>query len=170
MEIEALDLSPHVRHAAELLQAAYPDVVFTSGRRDARGQARAMAANTIRYGVGWLGQTYTNQAMVQQLEAWMEGHLEQTASVAQMGEGFYQTLVRDQAGHLLQFPHCRGDAFDVACPRYSDGRIDEARTSAIKQFLERLPPESRLEKVLTREGQHRVIHAQFHALPQSVPV
>jgi hypothetical protein len=163
MTIDQLDLNPHAQQAAQLVLAAYPDVVFTSGRRDARGQARAMAANTIRYGVAWLGQTYKNQAMVQQLEAWMEQHLDQIASINQMGEGFYQTLVLDQAGALAQFPHCRGDAFDAACPRFADGRIDEPRTSAIKQFLERLPSYLRLEKVLSREGAHRVIHAQFYA-------
>ena len=129
-----------------------------------------MATNTIRYGVGWLGQTYKNQEMVRQLEDWMETHLAQTASVNQMGEGFYQTLVRDQAGQLAQFPHCRGDAFDCACPTFSDGRIDEARTSAIKQFLERLPKEFGVEKVLTREGDHRVIHVQFVHQPEAVQV
>lgn len=170
MTIDDLHLNPHAATAARLLLKAYPETVFTSGRRDARQQARAMATNTIRYGVGWLGQTYKNQAMVQQLEEWMESHLDQTASVNQMGEGFYQTLSRDQAGHLLQFPHCRGDAFDCACPTFADGRIDEARTSAIKQFLERMAGNLHLDKVLTREGSHRVIHVQFFPQPQAVQV
>lgn len=158
-DLHALKLSPVAHHAAEAVLAAYPDAVFTSGRRDARQQAKAMAANTIRYGVGWLGQTYKNQDMVKQLETWMEEHLDQTASVEQLGEGFYATLVSQQAGQFAQFPHCRGDAFDIACPRLGIGGIDEARTHAIKQCIERQPG---CQLVLTREGGLRLIHAQFH--------
>jgi hypothetical protein len=167
MTIDDLDLSPYAKQAAQAVLTAYPDAIFTSGRRDAKGQAKAMAANTIRYGVGWLGETYKNQDMVRQLEEWMEQHLDQTASVKEMGEGFYQTLVHQQAGQLAQFPHCRGDAFDLACPRYADGRIDEQRTSAMKHFIERLPE---IQLVLTREGNHRVIHAQFFHATEAVQV
>ena len=170
LSIKEMKLSPNAQRAAELVLAAHPSVVFTSGRRDVRDQARAMAANTIRYGVEWLGQTYRNQEMVQQLEQWMEQNLEKTASLPLMTEGFYAALVSGQAGQFAQFPHCRGDAFDIQCPRFESGQIDERETAAIKQTIERLPVKLGLQLILTREGQHRVIHAQFNHVPESVEV
>lgn len=167
MTITDLQLAPTAQHAAEAVLAAYPEIVFTSGRRDARAQAKAMAANTIRYGVDWLRQTYKNLEMVRQLEDWIEANTAHASSVERLSEGFYTTLVTQQAGHLDQFPHCRGDAFDCAIPRYADGRVNESRTSAIQQFLERLPG---VQLVLTREGALRVIHCQCTHAPVSVPI
>ena len=168
MTIDELGLSANARYAAQLVLARHPDVVFTSGKRDVREQARAMATNTLRYGIAWLGQTYKNRQMVEDLESWMEAHLDQTASIGQMTEGFYLTLQSTQAGQLAQFPHCRGDAFDIACPRYADGRINEDETQRIKHGIETLPLECGLQLVLTREGDHRVIHAQFLHAAESV--
>jgi len=165
LTIEEMQLAPNAKRAAQLTRAAHPGVVFTSGRRDVRGQARAMAENTIRHGVGWLNSTYKNKEMVQQLEDWMEEHLDQTASSKQLAEGFYQTLVTMQAGRLAQFPHCRGDAWDIHCPRFADGRIDELSVSLIRRTIEALPVPLGLQLIVTREGEHRVIHAQFaHAV------
>ena len=159
--IDQLHLSPHAKRAAELVLADHPDVLFTSGRRDVRTQAAAMATNTIRYGVGWLGQTYKNQSMVQELEQWMEEHLDQTASVKAMTEGFYASLVSGQAGALTQFPHCRGDAFDIHCPQFEHDQIDERAVNAMVYTIQQLPFALGLEYVTSREGAHRVIHAQF---------
>ena len=170
LSIDEMQLAPNATRAAQMVRDTHPSVVFTSGRRDARAQARAMAENTIRYGVGWLGQTYRNQAMVSELEQWMEEHLEQTASKEQMGEGFYQTLIVSQAGALSQFPHCRGDAFDIHCPRFADGRIDESSVSLIRRTIEALPVGLGLQLILTREGSHRLIHAQFAHAVEAVNV
>jgi hypothetical protein len=46
--IEKLDLAPAARAAAYELKRLHPEVVFTSGRRDKVGQARAMASNVVR--------------------------------------------------------------------------------------------------------------------------
>lgn len=161
LTIDAMQLSPNAKRAAELVYAAHPDVVFTSGRRDARDQARAMAENTIRYGAEWLRGTYRNQDMVRSLEAWIAQHPEHTSSVTLLGQGFYDTLITTQPGQLAQFPHCRGDAFDIQCPRYGSGQIDEQTTAQIRHTIETLPIPLGLQLILTREGQHRVIHAQF---------
>ena len=161
LTIEEMQLAPNAKRAAQMVRDTHPGVIFTSGRRDVRGQASAMAENTIRHGVGWLNSTYKNKEMVQQLEDWMESNLDKTASKQQMTEGFYQTLVSLQAGRLAQFPHCRGDAFDIQCPRFADGRIDELSVSLIRRTIEALPVELGLQLILTREGEHRVIHAQF---------
>jgi hypothetical protein len=170
LTIDQMKLSPNARQGAVIVLQAHPDVLFTSGRRDPRDQARVMAENVIRYGVGWLGQTYKNQQMVQSLEEWMEQNLEKTASRTMMGEGFYLTLTSTQAGQLSQFPHCRGDAFDIQCPRFTDGRIDEVQTSAIRRTIERLPINLGLQLVITKEGNHRVIHAQFNHAVESKEV
>lgn len=165
-----MHLSPNAQDAARIVLAQHPDVVFTSGRRDARDQARAMAENTIRYGTDWLGQTYKNQQMVSSLVRWAHTHLDQVGSVSLMTEGFYQTLVNEQAGQLSQFPHCRGDAFDIQCPRFADGRIDEQAVTNIRRTIETLPNRLGLQLILTREGAHRVVHAQFNHATEAVPV
>lgn len=170
MTIADLHLSPNARKAAEIVQMKHPLVHFTSGRRDVRDQARVMAENTIRYGVGWLGDTYKNRQMVEQLEQWMEENLEKTASLPLMTEGFYLTLTSAQAGQLMQFPHCRGDAFDIQCPRFASGQVDEKETSAIRHTIETLPNHLGLQLILTKEGAHRVIHAQFNHQPEPVQV
>ena len=170
LTIDQMHLSPNARRAAQLVLMAHPTVIFSSGRRDARGQAHAMAVNTIRYGVGWLGQTYKNQDMVQNLERWMELNLEKTASVNLMTEGFLDTLMTEHAGQLAQFPHCRGDAFDIQCPRFESGQIDEDATAKIQRTIESLPVELGLQLILTREGQARVIHAQFNHVVDAVKV
>jgi hypothetical protein len=170
LTIEDMKLSQNAKRAAQLILSYHPTVVFTSGRRDARDQARAMAANTIRYGVGWLGQTYKNQNMVRSLEEWMEQHLDQTASEKLMTEGFYQTILTTQAGQLAQFPHCRGDAIDIQCPRYASGQVDEPAVLRIKHTIETLPNELGLQLIVTREGSLRIIHAQFNHVVESVEV
>jgi len=170
MTIEQLRLSPNAQHAAQIVQAKHPTVLFTSGRRDVREQARVMAENTIRYGVGWLGETYKNRQMVESLEDWMEQNLDKTSSVPMMTEGFYVTLTSTMPGQLMQFPHCRGDAFDIQCPRFASGQVDEQTVSQIRHTLETLPNELGLQLILTKEGAHRVIHAQFAHTVESVEV
>jgi hypothetical protein len=171
LTIDEMQLSQNAKRAAQLMLSHHPTIVFTSGRRDVRDQARAMAQNTIRYGADWLGQTYKNQEMVRSLEDWIAQHMEQTASEKLMTEGFYTTLVVTQAGQFAQFPHCRGDAFDIQCPRWESGQIDEQAVLRITHTLETLPNELGLQLVLTREGAHRIIHAQFaHAIESAVEV
>lgn len=170
LTIAQMRLSPNAAHAAQIVMAQHPTAIFTSGRRDMREQAKAMAVNTIKYGVGWLGDTYKNKQMVAELEEWMEQNLEKTASIQMLTEGFYLTLTEKQAGQLSQFPHPRGDAWDIACPRFSNDQIDEAETLRIKQTIEALPVSLGLQLILTREGTHRIIHAQFNHAVEAVHV
>lgn len=170
LTIDDLRLSPNARQGAVIVLAKHPGIVFTSGRRDVRDQARAMAENTIRYGTDWLGQTYKNQAMVQALVTWTHTHPDRASSVGLMTDGFYRTLIDDQAGSLTQFPHVRGDAFDIQCPRFASGQIDEQTVSSIRRTIETLPNALGLQLILTKEGQHRVIHAQFAHAVEAVQV
>jgi len=161
LTIEEMRLSPNAKRAAHWVKNAHPDIVFTSGRRSARDQAHAMAVNVHRYGMVWLHDTYKNQDMVDSLTRWMTAHLDLTSDVASIAQGFYETLMTEQVGQLAQFPHCRGDAFDIACPTYADGNINELAVLAIRRAIEQVPIECGLQLVLTHEGAHRIIHAQF---------
>lgn len=170
LTIDQLNLEPNARRAAELVLYAHPGLIFTSGRRDVLRQAAAMAANTISYGVGWLGQTYKNREMVDALERWMEQNLEKTASVPQMTEGFYQTLVTELAGGLSMFPHCLGLAFDASCPKFSSGQIDEQHVNAILYTIKQLPLSVGLNYCTSREGKKRVLHADFKPMLSTVEI
>jgi hypothetical protein len=55
--ISSLDLSPKAKKAAEALLKEYPDIMFTSGRRDLADQARAMAGNVVKKR-DWIKKTY----------------------------------------------------------------------------------------------------------------
>ena len=170
LNIDEMRLSPNAKRAAQLVLAAHPTVIFTSGRRDVRDQARAMAQNVMHYGTDWLGQTYKNQHMVRSLVDWTHAHLESTASLSLMTEGFYHTLVTGQAGQLAQFPHVRGDAFDIQCPRFASGQIDEQAVNAIRHTIVMLPVSLGLQLILTREGALRIVHAQFNHAVEAVQV
>ena len=58
--IDELDLDPVMKYWAEELQRTFPDVVFTSGRRNLEQQARAMAVNHIEAPESFLTRTYTH--------------------------------------------------------------------------------------------------------------
>ena len=161
MTIDELNLSLNARKAAELVLVEHPDVQFSDGRRSLREQAERMASNVIRFGVGWLRDTYKNQDMINSLEAYTQSHLEQTSSLEQMTEGFHTVLVTEISGGMPLFPHCTGDAFDIRCPRFGSGQFDETRIAAIKRTIQQLPTELGLTLVVTQEGKLRVIHAQF---------
>lgn len=156
-------LNPNPRKAADLLLAAHPSVVFTSGRRDAKGQCYAMASNAIRYGSAWLAQTYKDQRAVKLLMTFMAENPEHCRCAEDLGHCFYRELDEHLPAFLTRTPHVRGDAFDLACPRQPDGSIDEARVAEICATIRRVSEEHQLglELLLTREGFHRVIHAQF---------
>lgn len=165
LTIDQMALSPNAKRAANLVRAAHPDACFTSGRRDVGGQARAMAANVIRYGSAWIKDTYRDPVLVSLLMTHTEEHPEQCAEVKLLAKGFYDTLIEHYAGHLSRFPHLRGDAFDLAWPRLADGQIDRPKGQAICTTIETLPVELGLKLLLKKEGRLDVIHAEFaHAV------
>jgi hypothetical protein len=59
MTIEEMQLAPVARQAATILHAKHPALLFTSGRRNVREQAHAMAANIVVLNDRkWIGKTY----------------------------------------------------------------------------------------------------------------
>ena len=170
LTIQEMRLSPNAANAATLVLKAHPDARFTSGRRDVLDQARAMAQNVVRYGPAWLNDTYKNKQIVKVLMTYVEENKDKASSVAMLSQGFYHELMEHFSGQLSQFPHVRGDAFDIAWPRLPEGLIDRIKGEAICKTLETLPVELGLQLILRREGAHDVIHAQFNHREQVVQV
>lgn len=162
LTIDEMRLSPNARTAAQLVLKAHPEAVFTSGRRDIRDQARAMAANVVKYGPGWLNDTYKDKRIVSCLMTYVQEHTEEASSIQLLANGFYGELMDNFSGQLLQFPHVRGDAFDIAWPMLPNGLIDRIKGDAICVCIEQLPAELGLQLMLKKEGAHNVIHAQFN--------
>jgi hypothetical protein len=67
-DISDLDLEQTAEHAAEMLKEAYPEVVFTSGRRSVYEQARAMASNIVSSGDRkWIQKVYASSPPIRKL-------------------------------------------------------------------------------------------------------
>lgn len=71
--IEALDLEPGAKTAAYELKRLHPGLVFTSGRRDKIGQARAMASNVVK-NRQWIVQTYRDSEARAACQKWVDDH------------------------------------------------------------------------------------------------
>jgi hypothetical protein len=59
--VSSLGLSATAKKAAEALVKQFPDVEFTSGKRDLDEQAQAMAAN-VTANRNWIKETYASSA------------------------------------------------------------------------------------------------------------
>jgi hypothetical protein len=148
-EIEALDLAPVAKAAAYALKRLHPAVVFTSGRRDKAGQARAMASNVVR-NRQWIVQTYLASEVCSACQKWVDDHPEATTQM-QIQDGLvsvFNSLTDAQLGRISK--HLSGEAFDVQ-PVIQDA-------DAIKASIRRLQG---LEKFLDKEGGLVRWHAQF---------
>src|SRR5690348_7953523 len=69
--IEALNLSATARAAAYLLKKTHPSIKFTSGRRSAGDQARAMASNVVN-NRKWIEQTYRKTDISTKCQKWVD--------------------------------------------------------------------------------------------------
>lgn len=174
LTLQEMRLSPTAEKAALIVMKLHPDAWFTSGKRGMDDQARVMAQNAIRYGAGWLDETYSNKRMVHLLMTHMEENpdLCSKARAMDLSAAFYTLMVEHLGAYFSTMPHVRGDAFDIAWPRLGNGLIDRPRGELICQTIERLPIEFNipLDKLLRKEGKHDVIHCQFKRQEGSVAV
>jgi len=147
--IEALNLEPATRDAAYELKRRHPEVVFTSGRRDKVGQARAMASNVV-HNRKWVVQTYKPSDACTACQKWVDSHQEATTvdQVQQGLIGVFDGLTSQQLAGLSK--HLSGQAFDV--------QPVEQGADAIKATIRGL---KNLELFLDREGGLVRWHAQF---------
>lgn len=148
--IDALELSAVARHAAEILKAAHPEVVFTSGRRDLAGQARAMASNVI-HNLHWIEQTYAATPQREALQAAVSavGAGRATEVYAGLLLAVLRRWTDAELAHVSK--HLSGDAFDVQ-------PVSGPAGDAIKATIHTLPG---LTKFLDHEGGLVRWHAQF---------
>lgn len=147
--IEKLDLSDTAKKAAYELKKKYPSVVFTSGRRDKEGQARAMAGNVVS-NRNWIKQTYKQSEARDACQKWVDDNKDKKTK-KEIGDGLTETLnglTDEQVSKLSK--HLSGDAFDV---QPVDKDADE-----IKKTIRGLPG---LDKFLDKEGGLVRWHAQF---------
>jgi hypothetical protein len=147
-DIDALDLAPTAKAAAELIKQKHPDVVFTSGRRSFSDQASAMASNIVSSGDrNWIRRTY---AAADALQTWVDQHPEVVTKDG-IAEGLEATLhALPDADRNKVSKHLTGQAFDI--------RPQAANADAIKADIRALPG---LTKFLDREGGLVRWHAQF---------
>lgn len=154
LTIDQLNLAPNARKGAIWAKQRHPTLVFTSGRRDVRDQARVMAQNCVRYGREWLWETYKQTRIIRTLSRWLDQHPDAVAA-PQIAEGFYEALLAHHAGELATLSrHLTGDAWDAQWP-------GEEGDAIAKDIEMNMPAEYFLEKIITQEGRHRVIHCQF---------
>jgi peptidoglycan hydrolase-like protein with peptidoglycan-binding domain len=147
--IEKLNLLEPARSGAYAIKRKHPWVVFTSGRRDAAGQAWAMAGNVVK-SRAWIGQTYARNPVSIAAQAWVDAHPEARTQQA-IADGllsvFRQFSPRDLG--RLSF-HMSGLAFDI--------RPVPAQESAIRQTVNTLPG---VKEFLTKEGDLIIWHVGF---------
>jgi hypothetical protein len=148
MTVEEMNLAPIAKNAATIIKSQHPELEFTSGRRDVRQQAHAMAGNIVAlHDRKWIGKTYLAAA---KLQAWVDSH-PGAVTVDALTDGLEQTMNAMQESERTKISrHLTGRAFDI--------RPITANAEAIKAHIRQLPG---LHKFLEREGGHVRWHAQF---------
>jgi hypothetical protein len=135
--IASLNLSPTAKKAAQALLDKFPDIVFTSGRRDLAGQARAMAGNVVS-DRKWIQNTYKSNEASKACQKWVDDHPEATGK-ADIADGLLETLKKlgNKAGQISR--HLTGDAFDVQPVTKNSGEIKKAMKAlpGVKQFFDK---------------------------------
>jgi len=146
--IDSLKLSSTAKRAAQQLLEKHPEVIFTSGRRDLKKQASAMAGNVVRTR-NYIKETYSASDASRECQKWVDDH-PNAKTQAEIAAGLFDTLQRlgSKAGQISK--HLTGDAFDVQ-PTNKDG-------AAIKESIRGLPG---LKKFLEKEAGLTIWHAQF---------
>ncbi len=147
--IEKLFLRPIARAAAYELKRLHPQVVFTSGRRDKAGQARAMSQNVVQQR-DWIRMTYAVNAVSTACQAWVDAHPEATSASA-IEAGLMSVFNATDDAELGRFSlHMSGNAFDL--------QPMEPDTAGIKAAIPTLPG---FKKFLEKEGNLVRWHAEF---------
>lgn len=146
--VNSLNLSSAAKKAAEELLKAHPEVVFTSGRRDMKDQARAMASNVVK-NRNWIKETYARNKASIACQKWVDDNPEATKQ-ADIAAGLLKTLngLGKAAGQISK--HLTGEAFDV--------QPVSKNAAEIKKTIRGLPG---VKKFLEKEGGLVRWHAQF---------
>jgi len=148
MTIEELDLTAVAESAARQLHQKYPQLEFTSGRRNVPQQAHAMAYNIVKTGNRqWIAGTYKAAAKLQQ---WVDAH-PNARTIEDIAAGLQATMEALPEVELLKISkHLTGKAFDI--------RPVTENAEAIEDYIRTLP---RLSTFLDKEAGVTRWHAQF---------
>ena len=148
MTIEELNLTPIAEAAARQLQQKFPQLEFTSGRRNVPQQAHAMAYNIVKTGDRkWIAGTYK---AAEKLQQWVDAH-PSAKTIDEIAAGLRATMEAMPEVELLKVSkHLTGKAFDI--------RPVTANAEAIKNYIRTLPG---LSTFLDKEGGATRWHAQF---------
>jgi hypothetical protein len=146
--IGSLGLSAKAKKAAEELLKQFPDIEFTSGKRDLGDQARAMSQNVVK-NRKWIEQTYAKNKASEACQKWVDDNPDATKA-GDIAKGLLKTLkdLGPAAGQISK--HLTGDAFDV--------QPVSKNASEIKAAIKKLPG---LGKFLEKEGGLVRWHVQF---------
>ena len=149
-DIDALELTGHARRGAIALREKHPEVKFTSGRRNAHSQARAMSQN-VAQNRDWIEQTYRHSEAALLLQGWIDANPHKKTA-REIEDGLYAVMLGMPAVTLSKLSkHLSGEAFDVQPVPGDEG-------AAIKATIAGLPG---LDKFLEKEGGLTRWHAQF---------
>jgi hypothetical protein len=150
LSIDDLNLVDYAKAAAEKLLSDFPDVVFTSGRRDVAQQASAMAGNVVQ-NRDWIKETYLASAERDSLQGWVDANPD-AATKAAIAAGLASVMApwTDEQKRRLS-RHFSGQAFDVQPMTGSQG-------DAVKAAINALP---NLRQFLDNEGGLVIWHADF---------
>jgi hypothetical protein len=111
-EIEALDLAATAKMAAYALKRAHPSVIFTSGRRNKRDQARAMSENVV-LNRKWIEQTYAKTLASDNCQKWVDDNPDKTTQ-QEIEAGLARVIDALPDAELARLSkHLSGEAFDV---------------------------------------------------------
>ena len=147
-DISSLKLSAKAKSGAEQLLKQFPSIVFTSGRRDIAGQAKAMAGNVVKKR-DYIVKTYKPSDASRACQKWVDDHPD-AKTQADIAKGLLETLkgLGAKAGQISK--HLTGDAFDVQ-PVTKDA-------AKIKDAMRKLPG---VTKFLDKEAGLVIWHVQF---------
>lgn len=152
LSIEALGLTGNALAGAQALEAKFPGLQFTSGRRAVPDQARAMAGNIV-LNRKWIGETYVDTLASRALQHWVDTNPQAKTAVA-IAAGLTAVMTPwGDAMKALLSKHFSGQAFDL------QPLAQGALANAVIAFIHTLPG---LDKFLTREGGLIRWHLQFH--------
>ena len=124
--------------------------MFTSGRRDLGGQARAMAGNVVKKR-DWIEKTYKSNDASKACQKWVDDHPE-AKTQKEIAAGLFETLkaLGPKAGQMSR--HLSGDAFDIQPVK------DKDKAEAIKKSIKELPD---MKQFLDKEGGLEIWHVGF---------
>lgn len=151
MKATELELQGKALQAAMSFEAAFPNAVFTSGRRSQQDQARAMASNVV-LNRSWIAQTYKPSRAAGLCHSWVTSHPGSTQQ--QIADGLLQvlnTLTDEELSHLSL--HMSGQAFDL---QPVGGVLGGQMVSFLHELAEKYGG-----AFLEQEGGLRRWHAQF---------